>query len=178
MTVKTQTKTFPPAKALATPTTEMTADQVQAVTEAINPLIADSFALYVKTKNFHWHLSGPKFRDLHLLFDEQAESILGSIDPMAERIRRISGTTIRSIGHISKLQTIQDDNEDFVPAEQMVKRLLHDHEHIAQAQRAAIDVCEENEDPVTSNVLQEILDETQRRMWFLFEISQGFTEQK
>lgn len=165
-------KTFPAATQLATPT-DLKPQEVQAITEAINPLIADSFALYVKTKNFHWHLSGPRFRDFHLMLDEQAEAILASIDPMAERIRRIGGTTIRSISHVSALQTIQDDNDEFVSAEDMIRRLLDDNTHIATSQREAIEVCEQNNDSVTSNVLQEILDQTEKHRWFLFEITQG-----
>src|SRR5262245_5387417 len=99
---------------LATPTDQLP-EAVETVAGVVNPLIADAFALYTKTKNFHWHLSGPRFRDYHLLFDEQAEAILDSIDILAERVRRIGGTTIRSISHISRLQTIEDDNDSFVP---------------------------------------------------------------
>jgi len=143
------------------------------VTEAVNPLIADAFALYAKTKNFHWHLSGSHFRDYHLLFDEQAEALLGSIDLLAERVRKIGGTTIRSIGHISQLQAIQDDNDDFVPPGEMVRRLLADNRHMAEQQRAAIEICDQNGDTPTGNLLQELLDQTERRIWFLFEISQG-----
>src|ERR687885_2529088 len=104
---------FPAPAPLATPT-DLTPQDVQAVTEAVNPLIGDAFALYVKTKNFHWHLSGSHFRDYHLLFDEQAEAIFASIDVLAERVRRVGGTTIRSISHVHQLQTISDDNEEFV----------------------------------------------------------------
>jgi starvation-inducible DNA-binding protein len=153
--------------------TDLTSKEAQAVTEAVNPLIADAFALYVKTKNFHWHLSGSHFRDYHLLFDEQAEAIFESIDIMAERVRRVGGATIRSISHIGQLQTIDDDNDDFVPAGQMIKRLMDDNAHIAQMIRAAIEVCDKQRDSASSNALQEILDETERRKWFLFEIMQG-----
>jgi starvation-inducible DNA-binding protein len=153
--------------------TDLTPQEVQAITEAVNPLIADAFALYVKTKNFHWHLSGSHFRDYHLLFDEQAEAMLASIDIMAERVRRIGGTTIRSISHIAQLQTIADDNDDFVPAGEMVKRLMEDNGHIAKKIRDAIEVCDKHRDSATSNALQEILDETERRKWFLFEVIQG-----
>jgi starvation-inducible DNA-binding protein len=170
--MKIQTKAYPASQQLAT-VTDLTSKEAQAVTEAINPLIADAFALYVKTKNFHWHLSGSHFRDYHLLFDEQAEAIFESIDTMAERVRRVGGTTIRSISHIGQLQTIDDDNDDFVPAGQMVKRLMDDNAHIAQMIRAAIEVCDKNRDSASSNALQEILDETERRKWFLFEIMQG-----
>ncbi len=169
---KTQTKAYPASRQLAT-VTDLTPKEAQAVTEAVNPLIADAFALYVKTKNFHWHLSGSHFRDYHLLFDEQAEAIFESIDIMAERVRRVGGTTIRSISHIGQLQTIDDDNDDFVPAGQMIKRLMDDNAHIAQMIRAAIEVCDKHRDSASSNALQEILDETERRKWFLFEIMQG-----
>ena len=151
--------------------TDLRAEERQAISGAVNPLIADALALYVKTKNFHWHLSGSHFRDYHLLFDEQADSILESVDILAERVRRIGGTTIRSISHISQLQTIPDDNEEFVPPEQMIQRLLDDNRHIAGMQRAAIEVCDKNRDTPTGNRLQEILDATEKRVWFLYEIS-------
>ena len=169
---KTHITSFPAPAQLAT-VTDLTPQEVQAITEAVNPLIADAFALYVKMKNFHWHLSGSHFRDYHLLFDEQAEAILASIDIMAERVRRIGGTTIRSISHIAQLQTIVDDNDDFVPAGEMVKRLMEDNGHIAKMLRNAIEVCDKHRDSATSNALQEILDETERRKWFLFEVMQG-----
>jgi starvation-inducible DNA-binding protein len=165
-------RSSPAPPPLATPT-DLKPEEVQAVTEAVNPLIADAFALFVKAKNFHWHLAGSHFRDYHLLFDEHAEIILGSIDVLAERVRRIGGTTIRSVSHISQLQTIRDDNDDFVPPEQMVQRLLEDNRHIAQMQRTAIEVCDRNRDTPTGNLLQEILDQTEKRIWFLYEISQG-----
>jgi len=168
----TQIKTFPAPAKLATPT-DLTQQGVKAIIEALNPLIADAFALYTKTKNFHWHLSGSHFRDYHLLFDEQADAIFESIDIMAERVRRIGGTTIRSISHISHLQTIEDDNDDFVPPGEMLRRLMEDNAHIAQMQRAAIATCDQHHDSATSNALQGILDETERRKWFLFEAVQG-----
>jgi starvation-inducible DNA-binding protein len=171
-TTRTQVKSFPAPAPLAT-VTDLTPQEAQAVTEVVNPLIADAFALYVKTKNFHWHLSGSHFRDYHLLFDEQAEAIFDSIDIMAERVRRVGGTTIRSISHIGQLQTIEDDNNDFVPAGEMVKRLMQDNGHMAKMIREAIAVCDKNRDSATSNALQEILDQTERRKWFLFEVMQG-----
>jgi len=158
-------------QALAT-ATDLQPDDTRAVADAVNPLIADAFALYVKTKNFHWHLSGPRFRDYHLLFDEHAAVILDSIDVLAERVRKIGGVTLRSIGHISQLQTIPDDNETSVPAMEMIRRLLADNRRMAESQRAAIEVCDRHRDTPTGNLLQEILDQTERRIWFLFEISQ------
>jgi starvation-inducible DNA-binding protein len=139
------------------------------VTETVNPLIADAFALYVKTKSFHWYVYGGHFRDYHLLFDEQAASILESVDAMAERMRFVGGTTIRSIGHIGRLQIIEDDNDDLVPAEEMLKRLAEDNGRMAKAVRDAIVVCDKNRDSATSNLLQDVLDKTERRKWFLFE---------
>ncbi len=162
----------PAPRALATPT-DLGAEATAAVTEAVNPLVADAFALYTKTKNFHWHLSGPHFRDFHLLFDEQAEDIFESIDVLAERIRKIGGTTIRSIGHISQLQTIRDDNDEFVGPDEMVRRLMEDNRHMAAQQRAAVEVCDHHGDSATSNLLQDILDQTERRTWFLFEVLQS-----
>src|SRR5262245_49728846 len=116
---------FPAPRQLAT-STDLKSEEVRAVAEAVNPLVADAFALYTKAKNFHWHLSGSHFRDYHLLFDEQAEAIFASIDTLAERMRRIGATTIRSISHISQLQTITDDNDTFVPPSEMMRRLLDD----------------------------------------------------
>jgi len=165
-------RSYPAPRQLATPT-DLTPQAVQAITEALNPLIADAFALYVKTKNFHWHLAGSHFHDYHKLFDKQAEQIFGSIDTLAERVRRIGGTTIRSITHISQVQTIKDDNDEFVPAGEMARRLMQDNAHIAEMQRAAIEVCEKHRDLASSNALETLLDETERRKWFLFEVLQG-----
>lgn len=153
---------------LDTPT-DLSVEEREAIAAAVNPIIADAFALYVKTKNFHWHLSGPHFRDYHLMFDEQAESIFEGIDILAERLRKIGCTTMRSIRHIGETQTIQDDNEDFVPADQMISRLLADNRHVARAIREAIDLTEEKRDTPTSNLLQDVLDQTERRIWFLYE---------
>ena len=169
---RNKVKSFPASVALAT-VTDLKPEEARAITEAVNPLIADAFALYVKTKNFHWHLSGSHFRDYHLLFDEHAESIFDSIDIMAERVRKVGGTTIRSISHISELQTIPDDDSDFVSPGDMVRRLMDDNSQIARNIRAAISVCDRNRDSATSNQLQDILDKTERRIWFLFEVLQG-----
>ena len=165
-------KSFPAHQQLAT-MTDLTPQEVQQITEAVNPLIADAFALYAKTKNYHWHLASSHFRDYHKLFDEQAEDILESIDPLAERLRKIGSTTIRSISHISQLQTIQDDNDDYVSAGEMLRRLMDDTNRTVQMMRAAIQVCDQNRDSATSNLLQDLLDKAERRKWFLFEIMQG-----
>jgi starvation-inducible DNA-binding protein len=165
-------KLYPAPQKLATPS-YLKPEQAQAVVEAVNPLIADAFALYTKTKNYHWHLSGSHFRDYHLLFQEQAEEVFETIDPLAERMRRIGGTTIRSISQISQLQMIEDDNDEFVPPEQMIQRLLDDNRQIAQRQFNAIETCDQNNDKTTANLLEEVLNQTERRVWFLYEISQG-----
>lgn len=165
-------KKFKTPPQLATPT-DLKPEEVANVVEAVNPLIADAFALYVKTKNFHWHLASSHFRDYHLMFDKQADSIFESIDPLAERLRKIGGTTMRSISHIGQVQTLTDNNEDFVSADKMIAELLADNRKMAEAQRAAIEVCDDNRDTPTGNLLQEILDETERRIWFLFEVSTG-----
>lgn len=169
---ETRLRAYPAPGKLAVPT-DLKPDEVRAVVEAVNPLIADAFALYTKTKNFHWHVASSHFRDYHLLFDDHAEEIFASIDVMAERVRRIGGTTIRSISHIAELQTIQDDDDEYVSPEEMVVRLLADNRHMAEAQRKAIEICDKNRDSVTANALQEILDLTEKRIWFLFEMSTG-----
>lgn len=153
--------------------TDIPSDNVLKVTSTVNKLIADSFALYVKTKNFHWHLSGSHFRDYHLLFDEQADAIFASIDPMAERVRRIGGKTIHSIGQIAQLQTVQDNNEDYVSPGDMIRQLMEDNRKSSESYRAAIELCEECKDFATSNTLEELLDLAERRKWFLFEVLQG-----
>ena len=165
-------KTYPAPAELSTPT-DLTAEQAKAVTDAVNPIIADAFALYAKTKNFHWHLSGPRFRDLHLLFDKQATQVLESIDPMVERLRKIGGTSVRSLSHVGKLQTIHDDNDEFVEPQEMVHRLMLDNRHISQQIRAAAEVADDNKDIATSNLLETFLDDAERRTWFLFEIIQN-----
>jgi starvation-inducible DNA-binding protein len=167
-----QVKTFPAPPKLATPT-DLTPKESQAITEALNPIVANLFALYVKTKNFHWHLSGSHFRDYHKLFDQQGEQIFDAVDILAERVRRVGGTTIRSISHISELQTIHDDNDEFVPPGEMARRLMEDNAHLAKQQREAHQVCEQNRDVATASQLEVLIDESERRKWFLFEIVQG-----
>lgn len=165
-------KSYLAPEQLATPT-DLQAKEVKEVVETINPLIADAFVLYVKTKNFHWHVASSHFRDYHLLFDEQAQSILESIDPLAERVRRIGGLTIRGIDHIASLQTIKNDERTFVPPDEMIAELLQDNGKMAKAIREAIEICEENRDTPTANLLQEILDQTEKRIWFLHAVSTG-----
>ena len=164
-----------PAPALDTPTDLDTAD-VKAVSDALNRLLADSYALYLKTKNFHWHVSGPHFRDYHLLLDEQAADILGATDDMAERVRKLGGTTLRSIGHIAKLQTVIDDNDaDFVPPGQMLRELMEDNKKVAEAMRKAHEIADDHDDPATASLLENWIDQTEKRTWFLFEAARNAT---
>ena len=160
---------------LSTPT-DLAPEGVQAITAALNGLIADAFALYVKTKNFHWHLASSHFRDYHLMFDEQADQIFATIDPLAERLRKIGGTTIRSIGHIASLQTLEDSNEAFVAPVDMLSRLMEDNKSMAANMRKAHEVCDEHKDVATASELEVYIDETERRIWFLFETAQSGNE--
>jgi starvation-inducible DNA-binding protein len=168
----TKLKTRKPAAALDTPT-DLDSDAVAAVSEALNGLLADSYALYLKTKNFHWHVSGPHFRDYHLLFDEQAADILGATDDMAERVRKIGGTTLRSIGHIAQLQTIVDNEADFVPPGVMLKELMADNKKVAERMRKAHEVADEHDDIATASLIENWIDQTEKRTWFLFEAARG-----
>ncbi len=161
-----------PAAALDTPT-DLAQEAVKAVSDALNTILADSYALYLKTKNFHWHVSGPHFRDYHLLFDEQAAAILANTDDVAERVRKIGGTTLRSIGHISKLQTVEDNDEDFVTATDMLRELVNDHKKIVRFMREAHEVCDEHEDIATASLIENWIDEAEKRLWFLFEASRS-----
>jgi len=160
------------ARALDTPT-DISAEGVKAISDALNGVLADAFALYLKTKNFHWHVSGPHFRDYHLLLDEQADQIFASTDELAERVRKIGGVTLRSIGQISKLQSIKDNNEEFVEAREMLRELMNDNKHVAEAMREAHEIADEHEDVATASLLENFIDETERRTWFLFEASRG-----
>lgn len=159
------------SSSLATPTT-LGSKATPAIAKALNPLVADAFALYVKSKNFHWHLSGPHFRDYHLMFDEQADQIFAMIDVLAERVRKLGGITIHSISDIAKHQTIKDDNRDFVDPKEMVLSLLADNKKLAENMQKAHKVCEDNKDVATTSILEVFIDETERRMWFLFETAQ------
>jgi starvation-inducible DNA-binding protein len=149
----------------------MSAAGVNAVSAAVNGILADVFALYLKTKNFHWHVSGAHFRDYHLMLDEQAEAIFGSTDALAERVRKIGGATIRSIGQIAKLQTITDNDEQFVEPRAMLRELMEDNKHVAAAMRKAHELCDQYEDPATASLLENYIDDAEGRVWFLFEAS-------
>jgi starvation-inducible DNA-binding protein len=168
----TKLKPRKPVAALDTPT-DLDNSAVTAVSEALNGLLADSYALYLKTKNFHWHVSGPHFRDYHLLLDDQAADILGATDDMAERVRKIGGTTLRSIGHIAKLQTIEDNDADFVPPGVMLKELMNDNKKVAARMREAHEVCDDHDDIATASLIEVWIDQTEKRTWFLFEAARG-----
>lgn len=155
---------------LDTPT-DIPSAAVEKISAALNALLADAFALYVKTKNFHWHVSGRHFHDYHVMLDEQSEAIFATTDQLAERVRKLGGATLRSIGHISKLQTIQDNNETYVPPREMLRELMEDNKHVAAAMRKAHKLCDDNEDSGTAGLLETFIDETERRTWFLFEAS-------
>ena len=139
------------------------------ISAALNVLLADAFALYLKTKNFHWHVSGRHFRDYHLMLDEQSDAIFATTDQIAERVRKIGGTTLRSIGQISKLQTIKDNDESFVPAHEMLRELMNDNKHIAASMRECHELADKHDDAATAGLLENFIDGTERRTWFLFE---------
>ena len=154
--------------ALGTPT-DLSAAATKDISGAMNGVLADVFALYVKTKNFHWHLSGPHFRDYHLLFDEQADQIFAMSDPIAERIRKVGGSTIRSIGHIARTQRLLDNDAEYVEPSDMLAELREDNKSLAGRLREAHDVCDEHRDIATASLIEVWIDETERRTWFLFE---------
>src|SRR5271165_1790222 len=156
------------AAALGTPT-DLSTENVSAITAALNPLVADAFALYLKTKNFHWHMSGPHFRDYHLLLDEQADQIFAMTDALAERVRKIGGTTLRSIGHISRLQRVLDNDAEFVTPLDMLAQLRDDNKQMAAPMRETHGVCEDAEDIASASLIEVWVDETERRTWYLFE---------
>jgi starvation-inducible DNA-binding protein len=142
---------------------------VKNITGALNALLADTFTLYLKTKNFHWHMSGPHFRDYHLLLDEQGEQIFAITDDIAERVRKIGGTTIHSIGHIARLQRLADNDADYVDPADMLSELRQDNQALVLSMRAAHDLCDEAGDVATTSLLENWIDDAQRRSWFLFE---------
>jgi starvation-inducible DNA-binding protein len=153
---------------LSTPTV-YNPETVQNISGALNALLADVFALYLKTKNFHWHMSGPHFRDYHLLLDEHGDQIFAMTDPIAERVRKIGGTTIRSIGHISRLQRLDDNDADYVDPMDMLAELREDNTALVTSMLAAHDLCGDSNDVATTSLLEVWIDEAQRRIWFLFE---------
>ena len=155
---------------LDTPT-DLPQAAIDKISAGLNTLLADAFALYVKTKNFHWHISGRHFRDYHLMLDEQSDAIFATTDALAERVRKLGGTTLRSIGQIGKLQTIKDNNESYVPPREMLRELMEDNKKMAAAMRKAHKLADDQEDTGTAQLLELFIDETERRTWFLFEAS-------
>lgn len=155
---------------LATPN-DLKSEAVRDISGALNILLADMFALYLKTKNFHWHVSGSHFRDYHLLLDEQAEQILATTDAIAERVRKLGGTTLRSIGGISRLQRVLDNDADFVTPLDMLAELRDDNKQLAANLREAHGLCDEHGDVASASLLEVWIDEAERRTWFLFEAS-------
>ncbi len=148
---------------------DLKSNAVRDISGGLNILLADMFALYLKTKNFHWHMSGPHFRDYHLLLDEQGDQIFATTDAIAERVRKIGGTTLHSIGHISRLQRIADNNAEFVTPMDMLAELRDDNKQLVANLRETHGVCEEHEDVATASLLEIWIDEAERRTWFLFE---------
>jgi len=142
---------------------------VKDLSGALTTLLADVYALYLKSKNYHWHMSGPNFRDYHLLLDEQADQIFAIADPIAERVRKLGGTTLRSIGHIARLQRIKDNDADYVTPLDMLAELRDDNRDLARAMRETHGLCDEHGDVATASLLEVWIDEAERRAWFLFE---------
>ena len=157
---------------LATPT-ELTPNAVRDLAGALNVLLADMFGLYLKTKNFHWHVSGPHFRDYHLLLDEQGDQTLATTDAIAERVRKIGGTTLHSIGHIGRLQRIQDNDADFVTPTDMLAELRDDNRQLLAHMRETHELCDKHNDVATASLIEVWIDEAERRIWFLFEATRA-----
>jgi starvation-inducible DNA-binding protein len=156
-------------KAPLTPSSDIEPKAVEGISGALNALLADVFSLYLKTKNFHWHMSGPHFRDYHLLLDEHADQIFAMTDEIAERVRKVGGTTIRSIGHISRLQRIADNDADYVTADDMLAELREDEKALILSMRGVHTLCDDAGDVATASLLENWIDQAQRRSWFLFE---------
>ncbi len=156
------------AAPLQTPT-DLGATATRDDSAALNLMLADVFALYLKTKNFHWHMSGPHFRDYHLLLDEQSDQIFAMTDPIAERVRKIGGQTLRSIGNIARLQRVQDNDAEYVSPLDMLAELREDNKQLAASLRETHGVCDEAEDVASASLIEVWIDETERRTWFLFE---------
>jgi starvation-inducible DNA-binding protein len=156
------------AASLATPT-NLSTNAVRDISGALNALLADMFALYFKTKNFHWHMSGPHFRDYHLLLDENADQIFATTDAIAERVRKLGGMTLRSVGHVGRLQRILDNDAEFVTADDMLAELREDNKQLTASLRETHGLCDEHDDVATASLLEVWIDEAERRTWFLFE---------
>jgi starvation-inducible DNA-binding protein len=157
---------------LATPT-NLTPNATKDISGALTTLAADVFALYLKTKNFHWHMSGPHFRDYHLMLDEQSDQIFAMTDAIAERVRKVGGTTLRSIGHIGRLQRVLDNDADYITPLDMLAELRDDNKQLAASMRETHSLCDEHGDVATASLLEVWIDEAERRTWFLFEASRS-----
>jgi starvation-inducible DNA-binding protein len=157
---------------LATPT-DLKPNAVRDLAGALNVLLADMFGLYLKTKNFHWHVSGPHFRDYHLLLDEQGTEIFATTDVIAERVRKIGATTVRSIGQIGRLQRIKDNDAEFVNPMDMLAELRDDNKRLTANMRETHNLCDKHGDVATASLLESWIDEAERRTWFLFEATRG-----
>ena len=153
------------------PRSDLAQKGIQDICNALRPLLADAFALYVKTKNFHWHMSGRHFRDYHLLMDEHGDQIFAMTDPIAERARKLGGTTLHSISDIAKHQRLKDNNEDNVPPAKMVAELCGDNQQFTRFLRSTHEICEQHNDVATASLIEVWIDETERRTWFLAEIA-------
>jgi starvation-inducible DNA-binding protein len=153
---------------LATPT-DLKPAATKDIAGAMNAVLADVFALYLKTKNFHWHMSGPHFRDYHLLLDEQADQLFAMTDAIAERVRKIGGSTLKSVGHISRMQRVEDNDADYVEPQDMLAEVREDNKTLAARLREAHNVCDEHRDIATASLIEVWIDETERRTWFLYE---------
>jgi starvation-inducible DNA-binding protein len=151
--------------------TDLESNTVKDISGALTTLLADFFALYVKTKNFHWHMSGPHFRDYHLLLDEQGEQIFAVTDPLAERVRKLGGMTLRSIGHIARLQRVSDNDAEYVTPLDMLAELREDNLKLVASMRETHTLCDEGGDVASASLLETWIDEAERRVWFLFEAS-------
>jgi starvation-inducible DNA-binding protein len=149
----------------------LASDATREIAAAMNAILADVFTLYLKTKNFHWHISGPHFRDYHLLLDEQAEQLFAMTDPIAERVRKVGGSTLRAIGHIARMQRVLDSDAESVQALDMLNELRGDNQQLAASLREAHNVCDERRDIATASLIEVWIDETEQRTWFLFEAS-------
>jgi starvation-inducible DNA-binding protein len=160
------------AERLSTPT-DLKKGATRDISAGMNGLLADSFALYLKTKNFHWHMSGPHFRDYHLLLDEQGNQIFAMTDPMAERVRKIGGNTLHSIGEIAAVKRIADNDAEYVTPQDMLAELRDDNFELAKRMREVHSVCDEYDDVATASLLEVWIDETERRHWFLFETTRN-----
>jgi starvation-inducible DNA-binding protein len=151
--------------------TDLNHNAVVEISKELRPLLADVFALYLKTKNFHWHMSGHHFRDYHLLLDEHAEQIFAMTDDIAERARKIGGTTLHSISDVSRYQRLQDNNEEFVTPNEMLTELCNDNQELTRSLRSTHEVCDRHNDVATASLIETWIDETERRTWFLSEVT-------